>query len=1120
MSAHRKSAALLGAAALIASAGAVALADDGYKVSKSMSHEGNPPAYEGYELENEHAFIQMMNFYVPMQGSNGTLEPTDSIEYYNVDRELEDTRTLAKPLVGVYINGPVEGVDGVGFVGHGMRDAYAAVSLDDGTTWKNTNLSESATESSQTREDDVYRTDVPLFLQNDASGAYPGDVVNIFHAVAGNKVLVAWPSRYCSSGQPNYSLDSLDPEAISRREAIAAYLGITDMTSPEALYLVDMYRVAGQQSSVDYAEDKWEQNHVVGVVPFNCVWTARGELVNGDDPRTADVTESTFMRWFKAERLTSGRRDANRIEVQAVSGAGFAITWQEDPDGLRPGQGEGPGEGWSGAIGNSGTDIWYSYIDWEDFDLVQDPVDETGATVMTFADYEIAAASVADITQKPKPFVPMAMPMPITDNAKCNPENPAPYCYGSALVGMVPVPTDSSGVALDPADFGLKDMCADLVEVPTGPQGDLKQICVSADGMPNIGNTASTRARLNLFGYDSTGTAIKSDDYVIDSAFVVVQVEEDKGLGAASYLDNDADGLPDGIAEGTMTACEPTGEGDKTCIAWDIGKNQRYHSFSMSLTDPLVQDEQDGLIANLTFPGHLLNQPEINWQTGVPFPTLDTDPVWDFGDYDYEIVNTEIARRGSLLAQPIEKVHKDTSDAKSGLVALPTWKQGLMNQGGPADVMSRQIVMETNWKLSKDGNPYAFRNMECKKWDFKDGSNPYYPGGVCLDPAINVSGTIPDSAIDSQTGAEVVPAPYVLDDGTSALNPILQGLVQGEGDTTKVLLWHQCPADYTVVTASDGTTVFECAATDSTLDDQSWYNPYDVAKGHRGYLDGDFVMILYAWSPNWRLNAVGNDRYELYIRRSFDGAESWTTLPKNYTHWDGSTWDGDGTVACETYRTADQQQQGDSTEPRVCYSYEAGGAEQARNVTQHASMRTTTLDPRYAPTAASITSDLFGYGIPGYDSGGDSEDVRDPSRYFIVYETGDNTTTEFGEPEPLDLFYSRAVNFGDDYQVWAEETDLSVCYPSDPHDDDKVAAELIGSGFCNEFDQLEQGTPGLEASEASLAANPGGEFMYAAWAEMAHDTGESDARVRRVWWIDDFIGSDAWVFGQGPDANG
>ena len=1121
MSHPKRSVALLGAAFLLSSAGVV-IADDGEKVSKSMSHEGNEDAVPGYTLENEHAFVDMMEFYVPAQASNGVVAPVD---YYNVDEALVDTRELAKPLVGVYINGEVHDVNGeesvdeegttVGFVGHGTRDAFAAVSLDDGMTWKNTNLSESAGLSSS----DVIRSDIPLFSAT-TGGAYPGDVVNIVHAVAGNKVMVAWPSRFCDSGQPNYSLDSTDQDAIDRRAAIAAYLGIDLATaSPDDLYLVDMYKVAGDQGFVDYTEDKWEQNWIVGQVPFSCVWTARGELVNGDDPRT-EALESTYMRWFKAERLTSGRRDANRIEVAGVDSAGFALTWQEDPDGLRPGQGEGPGEGWSGAIANSGTDIWFSYIDWENFDLVQDPADETGATPMSFADYTAAAAG--DITQKPKPFVPMAMPMPITDNAKCNVENPAPYCWGSALQSSgVPAPTDSAGTPLNPLEYGMKDMCAAIVSVPTGPQGTLSDVCVTAAGMPLVGNTASTRARLGLFGYMADGSvSVKTTGY--DNAFVIVQTEEDKGLGRASYVDSDADGLPDGIETGSMTPCEPT-EGDKTCIAWDIGKNQRYHSFSMSLTDGLALHEQDGLIANLTFPGHLLNQPEINWQTGAFFPVLNTIDVWDFGVYNYEIVNTEIARRGSLLAQDVYKVHQTTSKAVGGLLALPTWKQGQMNQGGPADVMSRRIEIPKNWKLSQDGNPYAFRNLACD--DLVGTENPYYPGGVCLDPALNLSGTIPDTAVDSQTG-ESLTTIYVNDDGTSSVNPILQGLVQGEGDTTKVLTWHQCGTDIKGKTSYlrtvSGDLAPVCDPEDSTFDDQSWYNPFDVAKGHRGFLDGDFVMMLYAWSPNWRLNTEGHDRYELYIRRSFDGAGTFTTLPKNYQHWNNSKWDGDGTVTCETYRTDEQQQQGDSLEPRVCYQYYEGEFEQARNVTQHSSMRTTTLDPRYTSTVPSITNDPFGYGIPNYTSGtGDSEDVRDPSRYFIVYETGDNTTTALGEPEPLDLFYGRAVSFGEDYQVWAEETDLSVCYPSDPHDDDKVAEELIGSGFCNEFEQLESGTPGLEASEASVVANPGGEFLYAAWAQLDAESHESDAMVRRVWLIDGYISAtEAWDFGQGTGSDG
>jgi len=92
---------------------------------------------------------------------------------------------------------------------------------------------------------------------------------------------------------------------------------------------------------------------------------------------------------------------------------------------------------------------------------------------------------------------------------------------------------------------------------------------------------------------------------------------------------------------------------------------------------------------------------------------------------------------------------------------------------------------------------------------------------------------------------------------------------------------------------------------ESTLADQSWYNPPDVARGHRGYLDGDFIMMLYAWSPTWRLDAKRSDRYELYIRRSFDGGETWTTLPKKYKHWDGDKYKGEGTTTCETFRSTE-----------------------------------------------------------------------------------------------------------------------------------------------------------------------------------------------------------------------
>ena len=79
-----------------------------------------------------------------------------------------------------------------GGITFGEFDAFAGVSLDDGTTWKTTNLSRSA--------------DLSSF--NLANGhAYPGDVHNVVHQVAGDQIFVAWVSKYCEGGTPLYSLD-------------------------------------------------------------------------------------------------------------------------------------------------------------------------------------------------------------------------------------------------------------------------------------------------------------------------------------------------------------------------------------------------------------------------------------------------------------------------------------------------------------------------------------------------------------------------------------------------------------------------------------------------------------------------------------------------------------------------------------------------------------------------------------------------------------------------------------------------------------------------------------------------------------------------------------------------
>jgi len=801
------------------------------------------------------------------------------------------------------------------------------------------------------------------------------------------------------------------------------------------------------------------------------------------------------MAWTKAERLTSGRRDPFRIEVKAVKGeegtmkGGFAITWQEDPDGLRPGDGEGPGEGWSGAVAHHKTDVWYSFINWEYFDYVKD---ESGDPI------NIVTHDLED-SGSPKVFVPMAIPMRLTNNDKCKVDefsgeliDTALYCHDADF--------DMDGVITGAANFGLKNQCLDTVLIPTGPNDTLKPICVSEDGLPNIANTGSTRPRLSL------------QESATGSAWVIVAAEESKGLGAFFFL-------PDG------TACE---EDSSLDCQEEIGKNQWYFSFDMGTPDTSADLSETSLVKNLVSQGNMLNQPEVDWRDGDFYEVMHTSDMWDFGSYDFYIYNTEIARRSSLLVQSVKKA----SESMSGLLAVPSWKQGPMRQGGPADTMMRRIVAGTGPSI----NPYAFTNMVCNNWAYQGGVNAYYPDGVCLDSATNLSSVVPDTCIDSDTGGPI-DCPTVTF-GTSPFgigdtNPILQGYIQQEGNTQKVVTWHQCPSDGTQL-AGDITAVTcdEDNREDAfvNLQDQSWYNPLDVSKGHRGFLDGDMVMFLYAWSPNWRLNTKGHDRNDLYVRRSFDGGATWTTTPSSGMAGDGKTsFNGAGTVVCETYRREESQAGSDVSEPQVCYDYPAGGAEQARNVTQHRNMRITTLDPRYAPTAASIDFDCLDFSDPTVMSSSWScddlsterdSDLRDPSRYFMVFETGDNRTVEEGEAEPLDLYYSRAINFGDDYVVWAEDDDVDDCYPSVPHDDDKVSATVIGSGFCNEFDRM-NASGDTHSSEANLESNPDGSKLYGVWTQWVFDDLgeeiiENDAMSRRIWWLDDYFPLNAWEPGQGP----
>jgi hypothetical protein len=952
---------------------------------------------------------------------------------------------------------------------------------------------------------------------------YPGDVTNGTHAAAGNYVMAAWQSKFCRAGQPAWSAEF-------PRDEVATYLGIDNLVD---FYLTDLFAVAGSQDSVDYREQEEFPGEYddVGEVPYNCVWSARGVL--REDPENPGTTE---VVWFNAERLTSGRRDANRIEVACTAGAGCAVTWQEDPEGLRPGEGEGAGTGWAGATTNSQTEVWYSFVRWEDFAIV----DVNGEPVPL-------ADNILD-TGRPQPYVPMMVAARLTNNARC----PFP------VVGRDDYCEDAFA-----APYGIKDQCIDQIEIPLGPVGDPQLVCVvdsngsgvgDTGDMPNVANTASSRPRLNLQPRDSDG------DGVTDDAWVIVFAEEDKGLGRFGFPTNVEWNVGD-LGDTAVTCGDPDASKDDDCFEADIGKNIWWFSFAMGTPKTSVAlsngevaatDVDFSLVNNVLVQGNMMNQPEVNWRTGTFFPPMPTAEMWDFGDtYNYLIFNTEIARRSSLMSQSLADA---TTNASSNLVAFPLWKQGIVRQGGPADIMARRVVAPEGVNEALE-NPYDFANMACEYTDdagnivegvvfFDDGLNPYYPGGLCMAPAINLSGRTPYECDVAQSGGADGVCPGVnavceevvgYSQLCSADDPIvsLDSVESPENLQVfdKLLSYYECPGATTNFIGGTRTDLPGCFVDDVSvtlgynLNDQSWYMPLEISKAHRGFIDGDFVMTMYAWSPNYKDNRVGRDRYELYARRSFDGGVTWTTTPENFLAIDGLTYTGEGTTTCETLRDGEDS----LTDNHVCQLYAAGEDEQSRNMSQLRSNRFTILDPRYTPTGASMPDEcpvwfqddtggclsewLLWEPITDENTlDGDPTDVRNPSRFFIVYEDGDNTTTAVGEAEPLNLAYGRGEVFGDHYTVWSEiDTDLSDpvadCYPSNNHGDTFVSwAE--GTGFCNEFDDLE-GRPDDRSEEASVTASAYGDFLYGIWGQFTVDEFdefvESDAIFRRIWYLDDYI---------------
>ena len=137
---------------LLVMVGGVAIAaDDGPLFTRNLSRTP--------DTESGAAQISLMHLHVPAQSAAGELV---EIEYLagdctNQDTggcEVVNTMTEARPIIATYEDGLEhdtlpEGMPGIMTgTGFGDRDAFASLSLDDGATWKQYNLSNSADKSS------------------------------------------------------------------------------------------------------------------------------------------------------------------------------------------------------------------------------------------------------------------------------------------------------------------------------------------------------------------------------------------------------------------------------------------------------------------------------------------------------------------------------------------------------------------------------------------------------------------------------------------------------------------------------------------------------------------------------------------------------------------------------------------------------------------------------------------------------------------------------------------------------------------------------------------------------------------------------------------------------------
>ncbi|MBU8871727.1 MAG: hypothetical protein KOO60_12745, partial [Gemmatimonadales bacterium] len=413
--------------------------------------------------------------------------------------------------------------------------------------------------------------------------------------------------------------------------------------------------------------------------------------------------------------------------------------------------------------------------------------------------------------------------------------------------------------------------------------------------------------------------------------------------------------------------------------------------------------------------GTIVNLPERDLEGNVLY-LVEEDLNTQILDYEGQPqLAYENARRARFILQG------DGAIGASRTVMLMVYKEGKEGAGRPSDIMLRRFEVPTTDDRTVD-NPYRIENL-VGTIATSDGGKPYYADG-----AINFSTVTPDVTTESSGDPEQ-------DDAYGAV---------------KVVSWYQ---------------------TLDNFDDLSVVNPYEDARSHRGQIRGDFAVVGYAYTPNWAAARNGNDKYDFFIRRTFDGGLTWTTDPA-----------GEGVEHCKTWITPSGVEETAGTKEEVCTFYAAGVFEEAWNVSQLPNAKSSVIEPRIVACPGTIKVAGVWTGI--------AEDKQDKNTYYVAYGTASNPkkmwdpitgemTQEDGAPE--DLFLSFSMNKGESY--WEDEWIVN------PDSDGGNGGETVTGWLSLAKGDQEQG-------EVQIRMTPDGSRFYGSWLD--EGAVGSDIMFRRV----------------------